>query len=597
MKVSGTKAVFILAFLFCLVRGFGQAAVDVFDPFYEDLTVWENIGLINDAPAVRPYPLQEIKRILNIVAEKGDETQARRAAEYINRFFGRIFHFGGLAEFGLSAPKLKRELILSPFTDINLSLSGIFTASANLHVFLTNKLNKDAPYPLYLNSPYDLADDPVRAGSFYVLPMFNSGIAVGTPEYYFTAAVARTHYGPFHGSSLVVGSQAFHQGQFNFVINKPKWTYSQSFLALTAADDFGGSKRPGKFLAVHTLQIRPLTWLSFGIIDSIIYGGRFEPIYLIPFSIFFVSQGLYDFPDNSLIGLTFTVKPVKGLKIDGVLYSDDLGFNEIVKFKKDAKWRISGQFGISYTMPETHWFVFADLNYTFVTPYTYTHVGSYDSSLSNNENYTHNGGSLGSNLDPNSDRLKLKLKFRPLYGMELDFHNTFIRHANINESIDDIYILKDYFAKQYNTDGSVSNHATISRPDKQTGTFNKGHAFLFSTPFMKQRTIQYINQLGLDLSCHFPILKSGGKIIFKIGYVFEADVNPGVRRMIYNAKNSFKNWNEKDIEELAVQEGKTAEEIKEIIYGEASLQLEQWRQRAAGRDFNHYLRLSVRIAY
>ena len=52
---------------------FAQAPVDLFDPFYEDLSIWEGAGLINDAPSIRPYPLQEIKRLLQIVIEKGDD--------------------------------------------------------------------------------------------------------------------------------------------------------------------------------------------------------------------------------------------------------------------------------------------------------------------------------------------------------------------------------------------------------------------------------------------------------------------------------------------------------------------------------------------
>lgn len=598
MKIFSVKKNILIAVCSLLFAfGFTQAAVDVFDPFYEDLTVWENMGLINDAPAVRPYPLQEIKRILDIVIEQGDQAQIRRATEYKNRFFGRVFHFGGLAEFGLKMPKGSKELIISPFADVNFTIAELFTASANLHVFLTNKTNKDSPHPLYLSSPYDLADDNVKAGPFFVLPMFNSGIAIGKPEYYFTAGISRTHYGPFHDSSLIAGSQAFHQGQFNFVVNKEKWTYNQSFLTLTASNDFGGAKNAGKFLNTHSLQIRPFPWLSFGIVDSIIYGQRFEPLYLIPFSVFFISQGLYDFPDNSLIGLTFTVKPIKGLKIDGILYSDDLGFNEIIKFKKDAKWRLSGQFGISYAMPETHWFTYASLDYTFVTPYTYTHVSNHDSQIRNYENYTHNGGTLGSNLHPNSDRINLKLKFRPLYGLDLDFHNTFIRHGNISESIDDIEILKDYISKKYNTDGSILNHATITKPHKQYGTFNKAHAFLFSTPFMKQQTIQYVNQLGFDLSCYFPILKSGGKIIFKAGYIFEANINPGVSNGIYSPNAAFKDWNSKTLEELAAQEGTTVQDIKNRIHNEAARQLELWRSQAVGRQFNHYIRISIRVAY
>ena len=38
---------------------FAQAPVDLFDPFYEDLSIWEGAGLINDAPSIRPYPCRK----------------------------------------------------------------------------------------------------------------------------------------------------------------------------------------------------------------------------------------------------------------------------------------------------------------------------------------------------------------------------------------------------------------------------------------------------------------------------------------------------------------------------------------------------------
>ena len=564
-----------------------QAAVNVFDPFYEDLSIWEGSGLINDAPNIRPYPLQEIQRILQIVIDTGDAGQRRRAEEYYNRFFGRVFHFGGLAEIAVKAPQKQYELNLAPFMDINYSLHRLFTISGRVSVFLTNKFFSQALTPLFQYSKYDLADDGVFAGKFLVLPVFNTGIAFGTPQYYVTAGIARTNHGPFYDNSLFVGSQAMHQGQFTFVVNKEKWTYNQALLTLTATGDNGANHQPGKFLAIHSLNIRPLPWLSFGIVDTIIYGKRFEPIYLLPFSAFFISQGLYSFPDNSLIGGTFTIKPIRGLRLDGALYADDLGFNEIIKFKKDAKWRMSGQFGVSYTMPKTHWFSFVDLNYTFVFPYTYTHFDGSSIGVPNYQNYTHNGVPLGSNLEPNSDRILLKLKFRPLYGLDINVSNTFVRHANVNESITDPEILKNYISKDYITDGSTRNHATITN---DSGPIT--HAYLYANPFMRQQTIQYVNQLALDISCHLPILKSGGYMLFKFGYVFEANINPGVGQNIYKATKS--NWYGKKLSDITDDDGNTGEVA---IRKEAARQLAGWRAKAIGKQFNHYIRLSAEFAY
>lgn len=581
-EVNMRKKWYSLFFAVCISAGiYAQVAVEVFDPFYEDVSIWEGSGLINDAPSIRPYPLQEVKRLLNIIIEKGDAGQRRRAEDYYKRFFGRALHFGGKIETAFKAPGKNYEINIAPFMDVNYVLHDLFTISGRFSAFLTNKLFHQALVPAFQYSKHDLADDGVFLGSLFVLPVFNTGVAVGTPQYYFSAAIARTSYGPFYENSPFVGSQAMHQGQFNFVINKEKWTYNQAFLTLTATDDQGSNRNPGKFMMIHSLTIRPLSWLTLGLVDTVIYGKRFEPIYFLPFSAFFVSQGLYAFPDNSLIGGTFTIKPVRGLRLDGMLYADDLGFNEIVKFKKDAKWRMSGQFGTTYTMPYTHWFSFIDLNYTFVFPYTYTHYDHHSISAPNYSNYTHNGVPIGTNLEPNSDRIHLRLKFRPLYGLDINFVNTFIRHANITESITDIGLLKDYLSKKYTTDGSTLNHATITGNNGMQ-TLAKHHAFLYSNPFMKQKTIQYVNQLGLDVSCHLPIVKSGGYMLFKIGYVFEANINPGVNSNIYKPK-----WNEETIKNVH----------DDVIRKEADAQLRDWRARARSKQFNHYIRLSAEVAY
>ena len=576
--------IFIAIFIIMGLYIFSQAAVDIFDPLYEDIRIWENIGLLNDIPQLRPYPLQEIKRILNIVIEKGDAQQKKTAQDHYNRFFSRKIHFGARTELNMRFPKKDQEFVFSPFVDINAEIFKYITVSGNANVFLTNKIPSQSPQPAFQYSKHDISEDGVYVGKFFLLPVFNTGTAVGTHNYYLSAAIARTDFGPFDNSNIFIGSQAMHQGQFNFVANQEKWTYTQTLLTLTAKNDLrDGYTYPNKFLTLHSLNFRPLPWLSIGIVDSIIYGGRFEPIYLLPFSAYFISQGLYGFPDNSLIGGMFTIKPIRGLRIDGALYSDDIGFNEIVKFKKDAKWRISGQFGVSYTMPKTHWFTLADINYTFVTPYCYTHFDNGNFSKPNNQNYTHNGSPLGSNLQPNSDRIRVKIQFRPLEGFSINIANTFIRHGNVTESVYDPVMLKEYLLKgTYSTDGSIFNHSAATTGEG-TETKAKEHAFLYSTPFLTQQTIQYINQLGLEGVINLPILKSGGLMQFKFGYTFETNINPGVNRNIYNEKIDFSGLNEDQI-------------INKTI-NEANKQLKKWREAAKGKEFNHYFNIGVKISY
>lgn len=565
---------------------FAQAPVDLFDPFYEDLSIWEGSGLINNAPSIRPYPLQEIERLLQIVIEKGDAGQRRKAAEYQARFFQRAIHVGGNTEFKFASRNSKKQFFITPFATLNYSVMKFLTISAYLSVNIMNTLDNENLLPAYSYSQKDIANDAGNIGKLKILPAFNTSAALGTSEYYFIAGLGRTSYGPFHNSGIFISRDAFHAGHFIFTINKEKWAYNQVLLLLSATDDYSNRIGPQKFLASHSLDIRPLSWLSFSIIDTMSYGGRFEPMYLLPFSAFFLGQSVYSFPDNSLIGLSTTIKPLKGLRFDSALYVDDLGLNEVLKFT-DARFRIAGEFGLTYTMPRTHWFSFVDLNYTLVMPYMYTHIDDHDQNKPNYQNYTHRGSPLGTNLEPNSDRIQLKLKFRPLYGLDINLSDTFIRHANTTESITDIEMIKDYLARKYTTDGSVFNHPTITARDTDGSTIWKNHAFLYTTPFMRQQTIQYINQLALDVSCHLPILKSGGHMLFKLGYVFETNINPGVRRNVYSPNDITKGWADKSIADI----GETA------IKNEAARQLANWHATAKSTQFNHYIRLSAEFAY
>ncbi|UTY23591.1 capsule assembly Wzi family protein [Treponema denticola] len=574
--------IFIILFIPFGLSVFSQAAVDLFDPFYDDLNIWENIGLINNIPSIRPYPLQEIKRILDIVMEKGDEGQRKKATEHQSRLLGRPFHFGGSTnyKFVTQNNKKQNQFFLSPIAELNYQISSFLTVSGYMDFSLFNKLDDETLLPMYKQSDKDIADDNgTHIGKFRILPMFNTSITIGTPEYYLTGGLSRSSYGPFHDNSIFISKDAFHSGQFIFTVNKEKWTYNQILLLLAATTDKNTGIFPNKFLASHSLDIRPVPWLTFSLIDTMIYGGRFEPIYLIPFSVFYLGQSIYGFPDNTVIGASFTVKPIKGLRFDSALYVDDIGLTQIIKFES-ALWRMSGQFGISYTMPKSHWFSFVDLGYTFVMPYMYTHVDHHSADMPNYQNYTHHGEPLGSNLPPNSDRIQLKVKFRPIHGLDINLSNAFIRHANTTESITDINILKDYLTKNYATDGSVFNHPTITGSDSTGATTWKDHAFLYSTPFLTQQTIQYVNQLGLEGVINLPILKSGGLMQFKLGYTFEANINPGVNNHIYNEKIPAAN--------LATDAQ---------VLNAANTQLKKWREQAVGKEFNHYFNIGVKISY
>ena len=61
------KSYCILLSLFLSVSLFTQVAADPRDPIYEDIIVWENLGLLKNLSPIRPYPLEVLSQILETV--------------------------------------------------------------------------------------------------------------------------------------------------------------------------------------------------------------------------------------------------------------------------------------------------------------------------------------------------------------------------------------------------------------------------------------------------------------------------------------------------------------------------------------------------
>jgi len=546
-----------------------QVAADPLDYFYTDLNVWETSGIINNLPASRPYPLQIVKEILATVIDQGDTTQRKIAEAHYRRFFGRILSYGGKTEAAIDTENSFKQLSIALSFDINYEMEEHLTLSASIDGWATNKLFGQEVVPSWNYSGKDIISDNARVGPMWILPSINSSIAAGTTEYYLNAGLMRGSFGPFPDNGVIVGRQALHGGQYSFAVNKPFWGINVSMYSLSAtgADD-GDSFYPEKFLAVHNLEFRPFKWLSVSLLESVMYGGRMELMYLLPLSPYMISQGVAGLNDNSYIGGMFTVKPVDGLKIDGVLYADDLSFNDLIMLDFDTKMRFAGQLGASYAPRKSGIFTLASFDYTMVTPYTYSHKPDDSLSLTqpNFQNYQHAGNSFGAALDPNSDRVNLKLKLRPLEGIDFDVVGVLIRHANVNEGMDDKWIKEYVTADTYITDGSLLN---------SSGS-NVGHAFFYSTPFLTQDTLQYIWQTGFDATCRLPVLKTGGYMVFRFGYRFEANMNGGVNEQVYVFDAAADDDNYRDI---------------------AAAQLSAWRDQAIGTIFNNYISAGFEYFY
>jgi hypothetical protein len=577
------KPFILLVFLSFISNSiFSQVAADPLDYFYSDLVIWETSGLVNNLPPARPYPLQLVKEILQTVIERGDSTQKKMAETHYKRFFGRTVTFGGKSEAVLDTEKSLKQLGVALSLDFNAEIEKYLTISGSVDGWAINKLPDEEVLATWDKSGKDIVEDNAKVGPFYILPSVNSSVAVGNTEYYFNAGMMRGSFGPFHSNGVIVSPLALHSGQYSYAVNKKKWGFNYSFYSLTASS-VEGDWYPEKFMALRSIDYRPFDWLSVSFLDSVLYGGRIEPMYFLPFSPFMISQGQTGLMDNCYLGGMFTVKPFQEVKIDGVLYADDLSFNDLARLNFDTKLHLAGQLGASYAPKKSGIFTLISFDYTMVTPYTYAHRESeaLDKTAPNYLNYLQAGNSFGASLDPNSDRINLKIKLRPLEGIDFDLIGVLIRHGNVNENIDMDYITEYLTHDKYITDGTVLNSA---RTD--IGSLAQSY-----NPFLTQDTLQYIWQTGFDATCRLPILKTGGSIVFRFGYRFECNMNDGVNNPVYRSGDSSLTYGTDAEGELVITS--TDAEIKAA----AENQLMAWRENAKGISFNNIISAGFEYYY
>ena len=595
------RLLFALLFTVFASAIFAQVAADPNDYFYDDLVIWETMGLVNNLPAARPYPLQLVKSILQTVIEKGDATQSRIAETHYKRFFGKIFAAGTKEQLVLDSDAHKQMSVALSFT-INAEIEKLLTASASIDGWATNKLFTQELLPEGQETTKDIIADNAKAGPFWILPSVNSSIAFGTTEYYVNAGLMRGSFGPFHSNGVIVGPQSLHTGQWDFVINKPNWGYNLSLYAISATStndtvnygqnepaEFSSYFYPDKYVVVHSIEYRPADKLSLSVVEGVVYGGRFDLTYMQPITPLMMNQGLTGFGDNTYLGGMFTFKPKAGTKIDGVLYIDDMSFNDVLKLNLNTRYRIAGQIGASYAPRKSGIFTLISLDYTMITPYTFSHRNRDDNATLdtvNYQNYLHAGLPFGADMQPNSDRVNIRAKFRPLEDLDFDLVGTLIRHGNVNESINQKWV-REYLSQvnTYYTDGSMLNDVY---------TVNAGRAYQNSTPFLTQDTLQYIWQTGFDVLCRLPILRTYGQVVFKLGYRFECNINSGINKPIY--KYYDLNGDGKSYDATS-DNSKLTDAQKATLDAEAAKQYAAWLNAATGMKINNYISVGFEFLY
>ncbi|MDC7221292.1 MAG: hypothetical protein PQJ59_15255 [Spirochaetales bacterium] len=529
------------------LSAFSLDIIDPSDMIYRDIEFWDEQGYFKQLPDIRPYSAQLILVLLDQVMEKGTADDARLAKTYydeINQGFRAEISAQGSTYYGNDGiGDTTGSLILDIRGMLGDKLSIWGEVNANGVLF-----NEDVDYYMYDDDvPYGeryVVNTKEDAGSFMGIDLMggtSSMLSYGTDKLYTNMGFYRSSFGPFQEDGVVISDEAYQQGHFELTWLDEYFTYSMLMLSLIGTDNTGeehygeidgesyddddtndeddDDDTYNKFLVLHSYSWAPYKWLDVGFFESVVYGERFEPVYLLPFSYLFYSQGYSGFADNSLMGLEVTTKLPENIEFNGIVYVDDVNFNEMVKFNFDTKMKMALETGLSWS-PGLSWLRRLSMDYTAVMPYMYTHYdwhSTYDANDFNADNYTHNGANLGTTLSPNSDRINLTGYYRVNDASELKLFGNWIRHGNASDGID-----YDNPADEVETDGSIFDN----------GIDDYGELyFQDSLPFLTQDVLEKVLQFGLEFNTTvdmpFQDIERYYGMEMTVGYTFEMIWNSG----------------------------------------------------------------------
>jgi hypothetical protein len=517
-------------------------AMDINDPsdmLYRDIEFWQEQGYYRHIPDLKPYSAQLILSLLNQVIQKGT-TRDREIAQYYSSQIDRGFRFDPALEL---STRCGREIFGESRITLDLGLKGMLSDTLSLwgDVSGSGVLKREDPdYYMYGDTvPYGqrlLANRKEDAGSVAGVDLMggtSSMLSYGTADLHGNFGIYRSSFGPFLQDGIVISDEAYQQAHYELTWRKNDFSYTMLMLSLIGSSNTGSDNYSNdasalgdgdldttynKTMVLHSYSWAPFSWLDLGFFESVVYGERFEPVYLLPFSYLFYSQGYAGFADNSLMGLSFrTLLPYK-TEVNGILYVDDMNFNEMMKFNFNTKMKMALETGASWS-PGQSWLHKISMDYTAVMPYMYTHYdwhSDYEATDFNPDNYSHLGGNLGTTLSPNSDRINLTSNWRLDKTSEVVLFGNWMRHGNASSKLSGAEF------SDVETDGSLYDN----------GINDSGDLFFQKTlPFLTQDVLEKVLQVGLEYTTSLDMPFQDDKRYYgmdiSLGYTYERIWNSG----------------------------------------------------------------------
>ena len=609
----------IAGFVLLHTFAFSQAAVEINDPFYDEAQIWELRGLTGTLPQLRPYPLSVIKRVLNDVIEKGPEKDAELAKEEYERIFEKAWtpYLKASGVIKLSHEEQASSSSNSSLKDMHgeaglggdLSLHPLASLAYKFGIY--GQLHDFSKFsPLYTNMPEDSIFDPVSIGPMEAYLNWNLNLTVGNESIYGSGGMTRLGFGPFHNDGLALNDSGYHSANLTFNATRKNWSYASAYETIGVTRNMGKEidstwLESGKYLAFHALKWHAFDKIQVTYYENIIFGRRNNLSYITP-APYYAVQNIGGANDNLQMGLLFEVKPVKGLNWATDFFADDIELNDVVKLHFDTKLRFGLQSGLLYA-PEDSVCSLISFNYTAIMPFVYAHweyddnkTAEFTGKTWNYQNYTNSGISIGSALDPNSDKISLKTQLKPTKRLTLNIFGNFIRHANSAEDFSDDEAAEFMLADKgiYATNGSL--YMTQMFSSKEASGKHVDSAWN-KLGFMTSDHKMYVAQLGFNAEYTFARTKAG-RFSICAGYTFEYVKNAGVNKNIYeggliDGSRVIDNGNGT----YTTADGNTYtswEDLKKSDYVQNAVKAarEQWVSNLYD-CMNHYLSVSMKYSY
>lgn len=205
-------------------------------------------------------------------------------------------------------------------------------------------------------------------------------------------------WGPLRGGGLMLSGEApaFDLLRIHFPLGPSTFTWLHGELR----SDFSH-----KWIAAHRIEISLSGSLDIGVQEVVLYGRRgMETAYLNPVLPYLVAEHTLGDRDNMSLGLDFDLHRFRNLKVTGELFIDDL-FAPWEIF--DDYWgnKLAFGLGMDWTDPCGVEDSGLSAEYVRVEPFVYTHADSVNV-------YEHYASGLGHPLQPNSDRLQIRIRHR-----------------------------------------------------------------------------------------------------------------------------------------------------------------------------------------